>query len=174
MFIKISALKREETLQALDEISRQAPGAEPKFCLNRCLSNDSKDSGFSGDEDNSAKCKDKDKVRGKVQRTDTACGPVEKKKVLKGPSGLPFFGSLHLLGGEGGPFQAFTTLSRKYGEIYAISLGSSKCVVVSSYRLVKEVLVTKGNHFGGRPDFLRFHELFGGDRNNCEFIVLIA
>lgn len=92
-------------------------------------------------------------------------------KILKGPLAIPVFGSLHMLAGPGGPSQAFTDMSRKYGEIYALKLGSTKCVVVSSYRLVKEVLVTKGNHFGGRPDFRRFHELFGGDRNNCKFLI---
>ncbi|XP_048511879.1 cytochrome P450 307a1-like [Athalia rosae] len=150
--------------------------------FNRCIS---KDSGFSGDEDSGVMKYCGDEYRGKInkidlvrrgsitgraqmktKRTKDRGHSTSEKKILNGPLGLPIFGSLHLLGGSGGPFYAFTMLSRKYGEIYAIKLGSSKCIVVSSYRLVKEVLVTKGQHFGGRPNFLRFHELFGGDRNN--------
>lgn len=87
-------------------------------------------------------------------------------KVLKGPRSLPFIGSLHLLRAPGGPFEAFTNLAKLYGNIYQIQLGVAKCVVVSSYDMVKEVLITKGSHFGGRPDFIRFHKLFNGDRNN--------
>lgn len=86
-----------------------------------------------------------------------------------GPTPLPLIGSLHLLGQYEVPFEAFTELSKIYGEIYSITLGSTPCVVVNTYNLIKEVLITKGAHFGGRPDFIRFHKLFGGDRNNCKF-----
>lgn len=41
-------------------------------------------------------------------------------------------------------------------------------MVVNNFQLIKEVLITKGADFGGRPDFIRFHKLFGGDRNNCK------
>jgi hypothetical protein len=99
---------------------------------------------------------------------DKAAQDEEAKRCLRGPRALPLLGSLHRLAGPAGPFGAFTAMAREYGEIYEIRLGVSRCVVVSSYRLVKEVLITKGSHFGGRPDFMRFHQLFGGDRNNCK------
>ncbi|XP_063231353.1 cytochrome P450 307a1-like [Bacillus rossius redtenbacheri] len=83
-----------------------------------------------------------------------------------GPTPWPVLGSLHLLGSHDNPFQAFTALSAQYGDIFSITLGSAPCVVVNTFELIKEVLVTKGSHFGGRPDFIRFHMLFGGDRNN--------
>ncbi|CAH1153439.1 unnamed protein product [Phaedon cochleariae] len=83
-----------------------------------------------------------------------------------GPKPLPVFGSLHLLGQHDTPFEAFTALSKTYGDIFSISLGTTPCVVVNNFDLIKEVLITKGGDFGGRPDFLRFHKLFGGDRNN--------
>lgn len=85
-----------------------------------------------------------------------------------GPKPLPILGSLHLLGGYDSPFEAFTALSKTYGDVYSISLGSAECVVVNNFKLIKEVLITKGADFGGRPDFIRFHKLFGGDRNNCK------
>ncbi|KAJ8683803.1 hypothetical protein QAD02_019595 [Eretmocerus hayati] len=87
-------------------------------------------------------------------------------KKLPGPWNLPVIGSLHKLGSPGGPFEAFSQLAREYGDIYEMQLGSSKCVVVSGYPLIREVLITKGNHFGGRPNFTRWHHLFGGNRNN--------
>ncbi|XP_046748914.1 cytochrome P450 307a1-like [Diprion similis] len=148
--------------------------ADHKFCLNRCMGNNSRGSGFSHGENPASKYARKvqnivdtahESVIGKLKTSRAKMG-LRKQKTLNGPSGLPFLGCLHLLGGPGGPFQAFAVMSRKYGEIYALKLGSSRCVVVSSYRLIKEVLVTRGKDFGGRPDFLRFHELFGGDRNN--------
>ncbi|XP_075223852.1 cytochrome P450 307a1-like [Lycorma delicatula] len=75
-------------------------------------------------------------------------------------------GDLHRLGSHPSPFQAFTALSKIYGDIFSLKLGASSCVVVNTFPLIKEVLITRGTHFGGRPDFLRFHALFGGDRNN--------
>ncbi|KAJ8976563.1 hypothetical protein NQ317_014216 [Molorchus minor] len=58
--------------------------------------------------------------------------------------------------------EAFTNLSKIYGDIFSINLGSIPCVVVNNFSLIKEVLITKGADFGGRPDFKRFHMLFGG------------
>ena len=60
---------------------------------------------------------------------------------------------------------------QKYGDIFSIQLGSSKCIVVNDPDSVKEVLIAKGSHFDGRPDFKRFDLLFGGDKQNCEFSV---
>lgn len=85
-----------------------------------------------------------------------------------GPKPWIVLGDLHRLGSHPSPFQAFTELSKIYGDIFSLKLGASSCVVVNTFPLIKEVLITKGTHFGGRPDFLRFHALFGGDRNNCK------
>ncbi|XP_065339920.1 cytochrome P450 307a1-like [Cloeon dipterum] len=85
---------------------------------------------------------------------------------IPGPHAWPVLGNLHMLGGHQTPFHAFTALARRFGPIYRLRLGVSRCVVVSSYALIKEVLISKGAHFGGRPDFTRFNQLFGGDRDN--------
>lgn len=87
-----------------------------------------------------------------------------------GPVGWPIIGSLHLLGKYEVPFEAFSQLSKTYGDIFSITLGSTPCVVVNSFKLIKEVLITKGPHFGGRPNFIRYDILFGGDRDNCKSI----
>ncbi|CAG4969368.1 unnamed protein product [Colias eurytheme] len=83
-----------------------------------------------------------------------------------GPTPLPVIGSLHLLGKHESPFQSFTELSKEYGNIFSIKLGSSQCLVVNNLELIREVLNQNGKFFSGRPDFLRFHQLFAGDRNN--------
>lgn len=99
----------------------------------------------------------------------TSAGVVAKPwSPPPGPVGWPVIGSLHLLGQYEVPFEAFSELSKIYGDIFSITLGSTPCVVVNSFKLIKEVLITKGPHFGGRPNFIRYDILFGGDRDNCK------
>ncbi|XP_075147151.1 cytochrome P450 307a1-like [Haematobia irritans] len=96
----------------------------------------------------------------------------EKKFNLKpykqapGPIPLPLVGNLVLMSKYKVPFQGLTHLSEELGDIYSLTLGSRRCLVVSSLDLIREVLNQKGKFFGGRPNFLRYHKLFGGDRNN--------
>ncbi|XP_044256374.1 cytochrome P450 307a1-like [Tribolium madens] len=92
--------------------------------------------------------------------------PKKSPSTIPGPRPWPIIGSMHLLGRHETPFEAFTALSQVYGDIFSIHLGSASCVVVNNFKLIKEVLIAKGGDFGGRPDFARFHKLFGGDRNN--------
>ena len=66
------------------------------------------------------------------------------------------------------PYAAFSKLALGYGNIFSMKLGSSWCVVVNDSKSVKEVLITKGAHFDGRPDLKRFEFLFGGDKENCK------
>jgi len=87
---------------------------------------------------------------------------------LPGPKPWPIVGSLHLLAPYESPFQGLSALAKVYGDVYSITLGTMPCVVVNSFQLIKEVLITKGSQFGDRPNFIRFHKLFGGDRNNCK------
>ncbi len=93
------------------------------------------------------------------------------KSSIKGPMPLPIIGNLYLLGKYGTPFEAFTALSKIYGDMYSLYLGSTPCMVVNNFTLIKEVLIKKGSQFGGRPNYLRYHKLFGGDRNNCKYAV---
>jgi cytochrome P450 family 307 subfamily A len=97
---------------------------------------------------------------------------TQEAKRPPGPKPWPILGSLHLLGKSSSPFIAFTELAKLYGEIYSITLGSTPCIVVNSFPLFKEILIAKGSHFGNRPNFIRFHKLFGGDRNNCKYHTL--
>ncbi|KAJ9587320.1 hypothetical protein L9F63_019147 [Diploptera punctata] len=83
-----------------------------------------------------------------------------------GPKSWPVIGSLHLLGGYEVPYQAFNDLGSKYGDIVSLDLGSVRCLVVNGLENIREVLMTKGPHFDGRPNFRRYHQLFSGDKEN--------
>ena len=50
-----------------------------------------------------------------------------------------------------------------------MKLGVFNCVVVSSEKDLREVLIAKQDHFDGRPDWRRFDLMFGGTRRNGGF-----
>lgn len=89
------------------------------------------------------------------------------------PRSLPVIGHLHLMGGYEVPYQAFTALGIKYGNVLALKLGAVKSLVVNGQENIREVLVTKGNHFDSRPDFERYQRLFGGTKENCKYTFLL-
>ncbi|CAN7944337.1 unnamed protein product, partial [Ixodes hexagonus] len=62
-------------------------------------------------------------------------------------------------------WDAFEDLRRKYGDVFGLTLGSRRCLVVSSVEALREVLVAKAGDFADRPDSLRYHAIFKGDRN---------
>ncbi|KAF6208389.1 hypothetical protein GE061_016843 [Apolygus lucorum] len=83
-----------------------------------------------------------------------------------GPEPWPVLGSLHLLGGYEVPYQAFDHLTKVYGPVFSIKLGQVQCLVVSSLEHIREVIITKGDHFDGRPNFTRYNQLFDGNKQN--------
>ncbi|OXA62274.1 cytochrome P450 307a1 isoform X2 [Folsomia candida] len=85
-------------------------------------------------------------------------------KVLPSPARMPIIGHLYLF--QGNPIIELTKLSKKYGDIYKLYLGSVETVVVNSLPLIKEVLMQKGSDFGDRPNFLRYSILFGDNKDN--------
>uniref|UniRef100_A0A1A9WV93 Cytochrome P450 n=1 Tax=Glossina brevipalpis TaxID=37001 RepID=A0A1A9WV93_9MUSC len=88
---------------------------------------------------------------------------VKEYKQAPGPIPWPIIGNLSLLLRFEVPFEGFTELSKELGDIYSLTIGSVRCLVVNNLDLIKEVLNQNGKFFGGRPDFLRYHKLFGGD-----------
>lgn len=85
-----------------------------------------------------------------------------------GPKPYPLIGSLACMDGYEVPYQAFDDLAKKYGPIISLRLGSVPTVVVNGIENIKEVLITKSPHFDSRPNFRRYHELFSGNKQNCE------
>ena len=99
-------------------------------------------------------------------------GAEQGEEILReapGPRAWPLLGSLHLLGGYEVPYAAFSHLAKRYGDVIKMSLGNQRCIVVNGLKNIREVLISKGAHFDGRPNFARFHQLFCGDKENCKY-----
>lgn len=106
-----------------------------------------------------------------IQIAETSSDTSDQVEVFDqapGPLPWPVLGNLALLGQYEVPFEGFTDLAKKFGDVYTLTLGTTRCLIVNNLDLIREVLNQNGKFFGGRPNFLRFHKLFGGDRNNCK------
>ncbi|XP_025194732.1 cytochrome P450 307a1-like [Melanaphis sacchari] len=102
-----------------------------------------------------------------ARRRPATATAAARTVALDGPTAYPVIGSLHVMNGHSdNPFRRFTELAQRYGPVYAMTMGSMPCVIVNDYPSIKEVLITNGSKFGGRPDFSRYNVLFAGDRNN--------
>ncbi|KAK4732892.1 hypothetical protein R3W88_025880 [Solanum pinnatisectum] len=77
----------------------------------------------------------------------------EKNILPPGPLRLPFIGNLHQFDGLT-PHIYFWKLSKKYGKIFLLKLGSTPIIVVSSAKLAKEVMKTQDLAFCSRPFIL--------------------
>ncbi|CRL02363.1 CLUMA_CG015300, isoform A [Clunio marinus] len=84
----------------------------------------------------------------------------EKLKEAPGPKPKMIVGNLDALDGYEIPYQAFSVLAEKYGKIIKLQLGSVPSMVINGMENIKEVLVSKGQHFDSRPNFKRYHMLF--------------
>ena len=62
-----------------------------------------------------------------------------------GPFPLPVIGNLHLLGPH--PHEDCHHLAQKYGDVYGLSFGMNRLVIVNSIEPAKEALVSKGTIF---------------------------
>lgn len=80
----------------------------------------------------------------------------QKVEVLPQPPGpipWPVLGNLAMLGQYKVPFEGFSAIAKIYGDVYSLTLGTTRCVVVNNLDLIKEVLNQNGKYFGGRPNF---------------------
>lgn len=57
----------------------------------------------------------------------------------------------------------YPQLSKKYGSVYTVHLGSRPVVVLSGYQAVKEALVDQAEEFSGRGDFPVFFNFTKGN-----------
>ncbi|KAM3357125.1 hypothetical protein P3S68_023839 [Capsicum galapagoense] len=76
-----------------------------------------------------------------------------KNTLPPGPIGLPLIGNLHQYDTLT-PHLYFWKLSKKYGKIFSLKLGSETVIVVSSSKLAKEVLKTQDLVYCTKPSIL--------------------
>ncbi|XP_061356517.1 cytochrome P450 71A1-like isoform X1 [Gastrolobium bilobum] len=70
-----------------------------------------------------------------------------------GPPGLPLIGNLHQLDNSA-PHRSLSQLSKRYGPLMSLRLGSVPTLVVSSAKMATQVLKTHDLIFASRPSFL--------------------
>ncbi|XP_077187150.1 cytochrome P450 2K1-like [Paroedura picta] len=83
------------------------------------------------------------------------------QNVPPGPRPLPLIGNLHLMDLKK-PYITMCKLSKQYGSVFSIQLGSQKTVVLSGYETVMEALVNQAEAFAERPIIPIFDELVEG------------
>ncbi|XP_077187156.1 cytochrome P450 2K1-like [Paroedura picta] len=83
------------------------------------------------------------------------------QNVPPGPRPLPLIGNLHLMDLKK-PYITMYKLSKVYGPVFSIQLGSQKIVVLIGYETVKEALVKQAKAFDERPLIPMFEEFLGG------------
>uniref|UniRef100_A0A8C3U1K3 CP2J2 protein n=1 Tax=Catharus ustulatus TaxID=91951 RepID=A0A8C3U1K3_CATUS len=75
------------------------------------------------------------------------------------PFRLPFVGHIYLMDFKD-PLTAIQKLSKRYGDIFGMHMGSMKFVMVNGMRLVREVLVNQGDKFMERPEIPLDEQVF--------------
>uniref|UniRef100_A0A8D0B4S6 Cytochrome P450 n=1 Tax=Salvator merianae TaxID=96440 RepID=A0A8D0B4S6_SALMN len=86
----------------------------------------------------------------------------KRGKLPPGPTPLPLVGNLfHLDPRE--MHRSLEKLSKTYGPVYTIHLGSLPCVVLCGYQAVKEALVDQGDDFSDRGAFPVFYRFTQGN-----------
>ncbi|KAL3052117.1 hypothetical protein OYC64_004802 [Pagothenia borchgrevinki] len=79
-----------------------------------------------------------------------------------GPKPLPLLGNLLQLDLKR-PYHTFMELSKKYGSVFTVHLGSQKVVILAGYKTVKEALVNYADEFGDRYSMQITKESSGGN-----------
>ncbi|XP_071999880.1 cytochrome P450 2K1-like [Engystomops pustulosus] len=71
------------------------------------------------------------------------------KNYPPGPRSWPLIGNLHIMNFKR-PQLTYLQLSKKYGPVFSVQMGTKKMVVIAGYEAVKEALVTNAEEFGER------------------------
>ncbi|XP_063771211.1 cytochrome P450 2K6-like isoform X2 [Pseudophryne corroboree] len=83
------------------------------------------------------------------------------KNFPPGPKPLPIIGNMHILNLKK-PHKTFMELSKKYGSVFSIKIGTQKMVILCGYETVKDALVNHAEEFSDRPHVPLFHDISRG------------
>ncbi|XP_064784391.1 cytochrome P450 1B1-like [Oncorhynchus masou masou] len=83
------------------------------------------------------------------------------KRRLPGPFAWPVVGNAMQLGQM--PHITFSKMAKKYGNVYQIRLGCNNIVVLNGDATIREALVQHSTEFAGRPNFVSFQSVSGGN-----------
>ncbi|XP_073530114.1 cytochrome P450 2K1-like isoform X1 [Phyllobates terribilis] len=83
------------------------------------------------------------------------------KNFPPGPKPLPIIGNMHILNLKR-PYQTFIELSKKYGPVFSVQIGSEKIVILCGYETVKDALVNYAEEFSERPHVPIFQDITNG------------
>lgn len=79
---------------------------------------------------------------------------------LPGPKPLPLIGNVLDL--TRNPHLSLTAMSKRYGPVFKVQIGTRPVVVIGGNELVRQALIKKGEDFGGRPDLYSFRFINDG------------
>lgn len=91
----------------------------------------------------------------------------ENRNLPPGPFPLPVLGNLLSVGLKQ-PYRDLANMTKKYGKLFRIQMGSRKVIVINSYDIAREALMTKAEDFAGRPHHF-FGSIFGRNSTDLAF-----
>jgi hypothetical protein len=96
----------------------------------------------------------------RTKQNQRAPDSTMKLTVPRGPICLPFVGNLLQLGSR--PFEKLFEMTKHYGPVFQIKLGSETVVVLNGTDTIREALIDYGTEFAGRPKLYMIHAILKG------------
>ena len=91
----------------------------------------------------------------------------QNRHLPPGPFPLPVLGNLLSIS-QKTPYRDLANMAKRYGKLFRVQMGSKKVIVIDSYEIAREALVTKAKDFAGRPPHF-FGSIFGRDNTDLAF-----